>query len=385
MMTARSFRWLVVAVCASLIASISSQALAAPISAADACSPPDHVLSSLDETAWRLFVAATCPVNSNQYPYVVWENWIEQQQLYPQNPASFSVPNTGASNPVHKLHGSPLAFIHSGQPTPPFDRCNPANMPPSNNPNLMVCEEVRLNGAAEDYVAGRSFWNRAGQTAVAAADGKFEFPKPSLEIKADWLVLDSCDSPPAGVHVEKIDGICYAMAGIHLESKLKDDWFFATFEPQNLTTNPSRCVELGCKDSWGAKPARTHGGANGDTQLTLKLANLMQQANLASEWTNYRLDGVQTRFVSDNRKPTLLGNSIIEGENAGVPLTQSSCITCHAVSSIKNDGTDGITLLTTNPIGRPQALPSSAWLRRDFVWSLSTACPNSPFQPCTGN
>ena len=99
-MTARSVRWLsVVMVCVSLIASISSKTLAAPVSAADACSPPDHVLSSLDETAWRLFVAATCPVNSNQYPYVVWENWIEQQQLYPQNPASFSVPNTGAATP----------------------------------------------------------------------------------------------------------------------------------------------------------------------------------------------------------------------------------------------------------------------------------------------
>jgi hypothetical protein len=73
---------------------------------------------------------------------------------------------------------------------------------------------------------------------------------------------------------------------------------------------------------------------------------------------------------------------MIEGENAGVPLTQASCITCHAVSSVKNDGTDGITLLNSNPVGPPAPLPSKDWIRRDFVWSLSEACPGSPFQTC---
>ena len=32
--------------------------------------------------------------------------------------------------------------------------------PPKNQPNLVICEEVRLNGAAEDYIAGNNFWNR---------------------------------------------------------------------------------------------------------------------------------------------------------------------------------------------------------------------------------
>ena len=107
----------------------------------------------------------------------------------------------------------------------------------------------------------------------------------------------------------------------------------------------------------------------------------MSEAKLAPEWLNYRLDGAQCTFTKQ-QAPTLLGSSIIERENAGVPLEQSSCISCHAVSSIKNDGTDGITLLTSNPVGRPQPLPSDAWIRRDFVWSLSMACPNSPFQTC---
>src|SRR5207249_10765499 len=93
-------------------------------------------------------------------------------------------------------------------------------------------------------------------------------------------------------------------------------------------------------------------------------------------------DGTQVDFVN-NGKPTLLGNSIIEWENAGVPLTQASCITCHDVSSInKQNGTDGSTLLTSNPVGNPKPLPSPAWVRRDFVWSLALACPGSQFQNC---
>jgi hypothetical protein len=84
------------------------------------------------------------------------------------------------------------------------------------------------------------------QTQVAAADGRFEFPKPSLEIKADWLVLDSCASPPADVHVEQIGKTCYALAGMHLLSKLKKNWIWAMFEPaeQLYQSRPLRGVRL---------------------------------------------------------------------------------------------------------------------------------------------
>jgi hypothetical protein len=52
------------------------------------CVAPNEIGDSIEETAWQLWVAATCPVNDNQYPFVVWENWIEQSQLYPADPAN---------------------------------------------------------------------------------------------------------------------------------------------------------------------------------------------------------------------------------------------------------------------------------------------------------
>ena len=51
------------------------------------CAVPNEIGDSIAETAWQIWVAATCPVNDNQYPFVVCENWIEQSQLYPNDPS----------------------------------------------------------------------------------------------------------------------------------------------------------------------------------------------------------------------------------------------------------------------------------------------------------
>ena len=360
------------------------------------CAVPNQIVGSIEETAWRIWIAATCPVNNAQYPYVVWENWIEQAQLYPVNPSQgLKVPNSGASTAVHPLHGSPLALAYhptsliESLPGAPNTNCNAANAPPPNNtpPNgnnpLTICEEVRENGATEDYIAGTGFWDRQNQATAAGNAFDIEFPRPAVEIKADWIQVSTignhtltCDSlaQTGLIHFETVDGSCFALSGMHLISKLLDKWIWATFEPQNPVTNPFRCKVLGCSDPFGSKPAISNGN---NTQLSGALKKLMDAANLAPEWYNYRLDAVQTDFY----QPKLLGNSIIEGENVGMDLKQASCISCHALSSVKNDGTDGINILAflnTPPVGFPQPLPSKTWIRRDFVWSLGLACPNGP-------
>jgi hypothetical protein len=355
------------------------------------CAAPNEVGPSFEETAWQIWVAATCPVNSDQYPFVVWENWIEQAQLYPANPSQgLKVPNSGAPTATHILHNSPLTITLSpelavtvpGLLGAPDAACNKAKVPPPGQPNLIFCEEVRLNGAAEDYIAGTNRWNRTGQEQAAANRDNIEFPRPAVEVKVDWTLLNSlgldCNHLPDEftahpVHIETIHGNCFAMTGMHVMSKLIDKWIWATFEPQNSITNPNRCKDLGCYDPFGSKPAKSNGR---DTQLSRKLEQLMDAANLAPEWKNYRLDGVQTDYFS----PKLLQNSVIEGENAGIPANRASCTTCHDLSSVKSDGTDGLTLLQAlpaDPVGFPQPLPSRAWIRRDFAWSLLLACPNA--------
>ena len=256
------------------------------------------------------------------------------------------------------------ASLLKGLPGAPNTNCNAANappppntIPPNNSNPLTICEEVR-EGAAEDYIAGTGFWNRPNQAEAAAESFDIRFPRPAVEIKADWIQVSTignhdfnCNNIGQSglIHVETVDGNCFALAGMHLISKLIDRWIWATFEPQNTTTNPFRCQVLGCYDPFGSDPATSTGA---QTRVSPELTRLMQAARLTAEWYNYRLDAVQTDFY----EPKLLGNSIIEGENVGMNLKQASCISCHAVSSIESNGTDGINILaalSTPPVGEP--------------------------------
>jgi hypothetical protein len=352
--------------------------------ASGACVFPTASASTAEETAWRLFVAASCPAGGTR---VVWETWIEQLEMYQKSGPS---PHHGAV--AKRLHGSPLARVEAlraGESVhllTPVTECGTMRGPPPNViPGAKICEEARLNPEAQAFVAGNSYQVRTAQTTAAQKAVDIEFPPPAIEVKVDWIPGTdfnppfTCSNPPQGVHVETIDGGCYAMAGIHISSKLLKNWVWATFEPQNMVTNPLRCITYGsCGDPWGSNPATSSGGASGFTQQTSALREIMKEANLAPEFFNYRLDGVQVEFTNADGTPTLLGNSIIEGENVGLKKDHASCITCHSVSSIKNDGTDGIATLVSlpdDPVGPQYQIPKE-WIARDFVWSLGFACPD---------
>jgi hypothetical protein len=361
----------------------SGEARAAP---AGACAFPTAPSATPEETAWKLFVAANCPANAGK---VVWENWIEQAQLYPANAGP------GAAAAHKRLHGSPLARIEAlrrlgaAKVQAPNTSCNAMNGPPNNVvPGATICEEVHLNPEAVAFIKGAGYQARPGQTKAAQGGVNIQFPKPAIEVKVDWIPGTdfkpgfTCAKPPSGVHVETIDGVCYAMAGIHISSKLLTDWEWATFEPQSMTTNPLRCITFGsCSDAWGATPAVSNGGASGFTSLTPAAKSLIAQARLAPEFANYRLDGAQLKFTTPTGTPTYLGNSVIEGENVGMTKNTASCITCHSVSTIKDDGSDGFGVLVKipPPVGARYKVPAH-WIARDFVWSMALACPD-PTQP----
>jgi hypothetical protein len=208
-------------------------------------------------TAWRLFVAANCSAKGN---LLTWQTWIEQEELYPAGPA--------AAAPGRHLHASPLAralLTKKGAfkaETFPNAVCNSMGAPPSNVTKTAICEEVHLNPYARQFVLRDGFERRPGQAKAAQKASTVNFPTSAIEIKVDWIPGTdytppfTCDNPPKGVHVEKIGGVCYAMAGMHIASKLAPNWIWATFEPQNMQTNPNRCITFGaCNDPWGSVPA----------------------------------------------------------------------------------------------------------------------------------
>lgn len=360
--------------------------MSAPHAQSAACAFPTAPSATPEETAWRIFVAANCAASGGN---VVWETWPEQLQVYP---ASGTAAAVAARQAPKRLHGSPLARTNINQSPglrallAPNTECNKMNAPPPNVvPNATVCEEARLNPDAVSFLTGNGYQLRPAQTAAAQNGTNIQFTKPGIEVKVDWIPATdfappfTCSNPPTGVRVQMIDGACYAMAGMHISSKLLDNWLWATFEPQSMLTNPLRCITFGpCNDPWGSNPATSNGGANGFTQLSPALQQLMTQAGLAPEFFNYRLDGVQVDFTNPDGTPTFLGNSVIEGENVGMKKNEASCITCHSVSSIKNDGTDGFNVfinLPNAPVGKQYQVPAG-WVARDFVWSMGFACPD---------
>jgi hypothetical protein len=365
-------------------------ASAAPADTDDPCQLPTQAPDPKDsnavaETAWKIFVAVNCPANATQ---LVWETWTEQYSLYTQ-------PGQPVGNP-RRLHGSALNVILSAKSPGgaqavelnPATGCQKLPRPPSNMPNSKTkpsfgdfCEEVHLDPTAEAYIVQHGYQFRAGQQQAVTSSATIQFPTTAVEVKADWFPVGdfspaqfSCSNPTPGLHTEMIAGGCYALVGMHISSKLLPDWLWATFEPQNKNTNPQRCSTKlfgPCIDRFGSSPATSKGGT---TQQTPALAALMKRARLAPEFSNYRLDGAQIEFGTTH-KPTLLGNSIIEGETVpGLSKGQASCISCHSASIINSAGIED----PTKPVGPEPQLPTG-YMRRDFVWSLGEACPGSVF------
>lgn len=363
---------------------------AAPV--VDPCALPTTPASTLEETAWRLFVAATCPT-SGVHP-LTFETWTEQSCL--QDPASC----TGEAGTIRHLHASHLALGLAATAGLPASECSSmtssANAPPSLVPfvpqNLAAdpkfCEEVFASAAEVAYIeepaAGHSLLTLTQQAAYVAAVQKIDFPTEAVEIKADWLPANAlsspafdCGNPTPDLYTEVIDGNCYALVGMHISSKLYPNWLWATFEPQFTATNPNRCkpdLYSSCSDSWGSSPPTSTGEP---TQLTPALAALMGEANLAAAFRNYRLVGVQTNFVDTNTTP--LGNSFVEF-NAQVPAQQASCITCHSYAQFDSSQTPPVenpnfgaflgTPAVGDPVNTQPPVPPGSWQSQDFSWLL---------------
>lgn len=353
-----------------------------------ACDLPAARTGSQDELAWRLFVAVNCKTASGR---LTWETWKTQACLN----------NPDDCGGVRRLHGSVLAAANTQALTPDHPRrtqgCNSmltaATADPSLKPfvpgnlsaNPVFCEEVTINKAEEDYGKENGLLTVAGQNTFLQSGKTIDFPTGAVEVKADWVPAASfqnvsfdCSQPNTTVYQEMIDGTCYALAGIHISSKLYPNWLWATFEPQDPRTNPNRCkpdLYNACNDPWGSSPAASTGAA---TQPTAALAALFRGAGAALDpsFQNYRLTGTQTEFTDPVASKGVLGSSFVEF-NAGVDPGQASCITCH--NSALRDPSTGKTLTQGAPygnqVGPPTAPPGPQWKPLDFSWFLGFGVP----------
>jgi hypothetical protein len=368
---------------------------AAPADAAD----PNPGVNQPDHVAWQLFAATVQYRASGGNNDALFETWASDADTFgaaPSWPAAGSAakPLTtsrlGRDIRVHRTGSAALAAI--------------ADCVAGWRPGAAPCigEEVRRNRASFDYIIQNGLYTQAG---LAAYFGKgLSFPIGAVEVKADWIPVDELQSwngtPPDQAdrlyHVNTVTGpggkpVSYALVALHLVSKTMPSWSWATFEHWK---NPARCDEIGCQDLYGAAiahvlPNARPGQGYPDCAKSSALLEEFIEAGLSPVWQNYCLKGTQASYVTGIGTPILLGSSVIEGLNAGVPLAQSSCMTCHATAAFNAKGAALTIGLDADQAGAPQpgwfGSGATAFQQADFVWAIPLcAVPTGGKSPCGG-
>jgi hypothetical protein len=343
-----------------------------------------------DMAAWEAFVQVTAPSGNPKTTNVEFETWASDQDVYVKLPPQW--PTIGAPKQLQRsvLGNSHQNFkpfvIVPGQCLQNFDQnaAKAAGFP------LTGCigEEVRRNWASFQYIVANQLYSQTGLAQAFQKGFKVDFPADAIEVKADWIKTSDLAN---WLHIseQQVRQVYYtnqatagglttefALASFHISTKQIKDWVWSDFENQ---MNPGRCDVIGCRDSFGAAisnvPANTTLNQQyGQCDKSPALQAMFTSAGLNPIWGNYCLKGSQVTFIDENGQPTLLGNSVIERINAGVPIAQSSCITCHAYASFDATGSPSAAF-TLNPIGNVDQAKLQNYLTNDFLWGNNCVMP----------
>jgi len=356
---------------------------------------------SSDQLAWEVVISVIAPAGIPGSNNVVFETWASDQDVYVTTPAVWPPVNA-----PKKLQPSLLDLArmpHSQRLTmiAPDTPCNVPNAPPGtgNFPPKPACiaEEVRRNWDSFQNIVGNNLNTTAGLAAAFNNPAPVNLPSSAVEVKADWVKISDMLKwipqlkTPEQVrqlyytNTATVSGIAdeYALVGLAMSSKQIKDWVWMTFEHR---LSPGRCDTIGCHDSFGAvkkdvAPLATPNQDYGPCLKTPKLLAMLAAAGIDKVWLNYCLKGSQITFIkgATGSTPTLLGNSVIERINAGVPLNQSSCITCHSYAGFNNQGqpNTGVLNAPTSPTGRNNPAFMQGVKPNDFIWGI-LAIPAPP-------
>jgi hypothetical protein len=332
---------------------------------------------------------------------VAFETWASDQDIYVAPPQTPRWPGVAAPK---KMDRSLLgAVVASGRPTPHVitpGQCAPPQDPGAGNfpPTACIGEEVRRNWSSFQYIVANNLYTAAGLAAAYARGFKVDLPADAVEVKGDWVKvndlvtwINTTINPAPPLTVDRVrqlyhtntasDGTGtfeYALVGVAMSSKQIKDWVWATFEHQ---LSPGRCDDIGCHDAFGAvianvAPKNTGGGQPnqyyGTCEKNAATKAMFENAGLSPVWQNYCLKGSQVTFTAGNTA-TLLGNSVVERINAAVPLTASSCITCHSYAAYGSSGAPFTDMLQTKPIGAFDASKLGQAKQSDFLWGILNA------------
>jgi len=343
--------------------------------------------TSSDQLAWEVVIQVISPAGIPGSNNTVFETWASDSDVYATTPPVWPAPNAPKKLQPSLLDRAKLAHSRRLMMIAPGTPCNPPNDPGAGNfppPPACIAEEVRRNWDSFQNIVTNNLHTTAGLAAAFNNPTAVNLPSSSVEVKADWVkISDMLKWIPELKTPEQVRQLYYtntgtvsgvtdefALVGLAMSSKQIKDWVWMTFEHR---LSPGRCDTIGCHDSFGAvvkdvAPLPQPNQDYGPCAKTPQLRAMMDAAGIDKVWDNYCLKGSQITFV-DGGKPTLLGNSVIERVNAGVPLNQSSCITCHSYASFDKNGAPNTGALN-NQIGQPNPALMQGFKPNDFIWGI---------------
>jgi len=199
---------------------------------------------------------------------------------------------------------------------------------------------------------------------------RLEFHSGATFVEASWKKIEP-DQKDKYYAIELNNGgqsELWGMVGFHVSTKLAPNWIWLTWEHVD---NPNRYLYGTMEDLLSAEARRKIFDEKG----------LCEDASGGSKepacrWMNYELNGVQTSFLDNQGRPVRLGNSVFE-----TSMPNSSCMSCHARSSIGAGGTQ-LDLFHPDAIGAPDPrwfaalpLPNRPFMQLDFVNMLREPRP----------
>jgi hypothetical protein len=262
-----------------------------------------------NELAWRTLAEASKPTQAEgateNDTRLSWRLWWNAEEIY-VNPNKSEPPTQSKRGTFESLRCKQESELQLLDPTVP-------------QPD--PCEEIWLNGSAENYVVGNGLWNRSGLRRKAS-EARIEFPGPqrplAVEMKTEWWDPTNV-AKGTYVMADTVKGKRFLVA-FHMMIHAQTDWVWATFIHESLTymvTDAGATLD----DSFGADNGKPSG----------KLKALLHD-NDVEILRHYRLIGTQVGM----QEPKLLGNPIIE--RGLVKQQMSSCISCHRFASITQAG-----------------------------------------------
>jgi len=343
---------------------------------------------SSDMAAWQTFSQVVAPSGNPANHTVEFETWASDQDIYTAQP-HFPAPGTPKQlQPSRAAPGGPHSLVITpNECFKPFD-AQAGNFPPTG----CIGEEVRRNFASYQYIVSNGLYSTAGLTKAFKAHLKVDLPADAVEFKGDWVrVVDLI------AWIKRTDGETisreyvrnnyyvatatsgrvtdeFALVSFHFSTKQIKNWVWADFEHR---LNPGRCDTIGCRDDFGAvqadvEPKAVANKNYGPCEKTPALKAMMRAAGLPAVWENYCLKGAELDFIQPDGKPQLLGNSVIERVAGKIPISRSSCTTCHAYAAFNQAGKPGLLNFTnSNPIGKVDEDRLKGYVRNDFIWGIA--------------